>query len=486
MTRSRIFFLSLLAFVVGVFARSFFETKPFLAFALAVFSLTILFVFYRSRNALIFSSLLLSFALGLWRTEAFISRAGNASLSGEKYHGSAIIAAEPQLKEDFQNVIVKIRNSEGDPGALLALSRIPDLSYGDEIKLDCALEIPQNKEANFDYRMFLAKSGIFYVCKNTKIEKTGRNEGNFLYRKLLALKKSLEKNVATAIPEPQSALANGMLFGGTAGLSEKVKEDFSRTGMTHIVAVSGFNVAIIAESLVAAGLFLGLWRNKAIWLAIFGIAVFVLMIGFPPSAVRAGVMGGVLLWAMKNGRLSDSVNAVVFSGAAMLFFNPLLLRWDIGFQLSFLATLGIVILSPLFENSFMKKHKALGLFEMVILAICAQIFVLPIIALNFQTFSAVSLLANVLVLPAVPFSMLLGFLAAVGGFVSAPLSAVFAWLAYLSLRYETEVVGFLADFEWASVGVSGFGARLVVLYYLVLALAVYYFKKRKAVCGTEN
>ena len=124
------------------------------------------------------------------------------------------------------------------------------------------------------------------------------------------------------IPAPQSGLLIGLLLGGDGQLPKTVQDNFSKTGMTHIVAVSGYNVTIIAEYLMLFFLFLGLWRRQAFWVSILGIFLFVLMVGFPSSAVRAGVMGMLLLWAMKNGRLANSQNAIVFSAAVMLLINP--------------------------------------------------------------------------------------------------------------------------------------------------------------------
>ena len=248
--------------------------------------------------------------------------------------------------------------------------------------------------------------------------------------------------------------------------------------MTHIVAVSGYNVTIIAEYLIFLGLWLGMWRKNAVWLAIIGIIVFVIMIGFPSSAVRAGVMGGILLWAMKNGRLANSQNAIVFAATVMLLINPLLLRWDIGFQLSFLATLGIVETSTFWEKSFIKKHKALGISEIIAMSLSAQIFVLPIIAYNFHITSLISLLANVLILPIIPLSMLLVFLASICGFIFYGVSLVFAWLAFVPLLYEIKIVQILAGLPWASIKIEKINIWWFIIYYCSLLGGIYYLKKR--------
>ncbi|MFC1609229.1 ComEC/Rec2 family competence protein, partial [Patescibacteria group bacterium] len=338
-------------------------------------------------------------------------------------------------------------------------------------------ELPENFTDDFDYRMYLFKDKIYYLCKNVKFKKTGDNRGNRFYEIILKIKEASEEKIDSLIPAPEAGLADGLLFGGDGRLSQDVKDDFSRTGMTHIVAVSGYNVTIIAEYLMLLGIFLGLWRKQAFYFAVFGIFVFVLMIGMPSSAIRAGVMGTLLLWAMKNGRIASSYNAIALAGAIMIFVNPLLLRWDIGFQLSFLATLGIVVMGQFWERYFSKKNDALGLLEVMFMTVSAQIFVLPIITYNFHTFSVVSVLVNVLVLQVVPISMFLVFMVVVFGFIFYPLSVVFSWLAYLTLWYEVEVIRYFSGFDWASREVNNFRWWGVLIWYVVLVGVVYIFKR---------
>jgi competence protein ComEC len=161
----------------------------------------------------------------------------------------------------------------------------------------------------------------------------------------------------------------------------------------------------------------------------------------------------------------------------MLFINPLLLRWDIGFQLSFLATLGIVSSASFWEKSLIKKHKALGITEIIMLSLSAQIFVLPIIAYNFHTASLISLLANIFILPIIPFSMLMVFLVCIFGFIYAPLSLVFSWFAFLPLFYEIKLIHILSQFPWASVSFENVPEHFVVVYYILL-IGILIFSRR--------
>ncbi len=452
-------------------------------------SVIFLVIFYGNKPAVVAGFCLAFFILGAHLAGVKLNNLKNLDRDGKKFYGEVMIAREPEQKDKYQKIIIlptvwtsdvqmqkghRMSTSGQVPKILLNVFDMDEYAYGDILKVDCVLKIPENFSSEFDYKMYLAKDGIFYECQKTKMEKTGRNEGSAVYKFILGVKNRFNEKIERLIPSPEAGLLSGLLLGGDSLLSKSWQERFSVTGMTHIVAVSGYNVTIIAEYLMLAGIIIGLWRPQAFWFAIVGIALFVFMIGLPSSAVRAGVMGGLLLWAAKNGRLANSQNAIIFSAVVMLLVNPLLLRWDVGFQLSFLATLGIIYLYPLFQNNLVKNHKALGITEMFILTISAQAFVLPIILFNFGRLSLISPLANVLVLPVIPITMLFGFLSALAGFVFTPLATVLAWLSYLPLKYETLVIKYLAGLKYASVeaGLAWWG---VVIWYIILMITVKYF-----------
>ncbi len=478
MTKSKIFLVLSLSFIFGIFFRSFFNFgywHYFFAIA-AVISLT---VFYKNKIILISGFAILCFVFGIWLTDRKLAEIQNINQKENKFSGTALIVKEPEIKDDYQKITAEFGHSMfKNIKILINAGKYPEYFYGDEIKINCNLEVPKNYEDGFDYRMYLAKDKIYYLCQKAQIEKTGNNYGSKIYIAILKLKNKMEENINQVVPYPESALANGLIFGGSSDLPKNLKDNFSRTGMTHIVAVSGYNVTIIAEYLILFGIFIGLWRKQAFWFALFGIILFVVMIGLPSSAVRAGVMGSLLLWAMKNGRLANSWNAIIFAGAVMLLINPLLLRWDIGFQLSFLATLGIIALAPFWEKFLIKRHKAFGFTEIFFLTLSAQIFVLPIILYNFHTLSLVSLAANLLILLIIPISMLLVFLAAVAGLIFTPLSLSFAWLAYLPLKYEVWVVDTLGRLEWASKTITEFNWHWIILWYLLLSGIVVLLKRK--------
>jgi len=500
MSKSKIFLILSLAFIGGVFGRSFWEVNIFYCYLLALGGIIIIFTFYKNKTAAVVAFFLGFLALGIWLTDIKMEKLKHLDLNGQEFSGIVRIVKEPEIKDNYQNLVIQTEDAPphqktycgifkriisratgkefwcgGKKKFLLNISAYKKYAYGDELQVKCVLQIPENK--TFNYQMYLAKEGIFYICKSESIEIVNKEQGNKFYTFILTIKNKLLGGINQLLPAPESGLMIGVLLGGDDQLSKSIQNNFSKTGLTHIVAVSGYNVTIIAEYLLLLGIALGLWRKQALWFALFGIFLFVVMVGMPSSAVRAGIMGALLIWAMKEGRLANSTNAIVLAGAIMLLLNPLLLRYDIGFQLSFLATLGIVYFSPFLESEMIKKHRAFGLWEIIVLSLSAQIFVIPILIYNFQSLSLISLLANVLVLPIIPLTMLLGFLMLFLEMIFHPLAIVFSWLAYLPLRYEVEVINFLGNLKYSAITINNFSWIWVAVWYILLGVGIYFFRK---------
>ncbi|MFA6974102.1 MAG: ComEC/Rec2 family competence protein [Parcubacteria group bacterium] len=485
MTKSRIFLILSLSFIVGIFVRSFWEINPSVPYVLSVIAVITLTLFYRNKIILASGCAILFFVGGILLTSNNLEKLNNLNLVGQNFTGTALIIKEPTASGYYQKIVAQLatldvpNKHQMSTGVkvLINANIYPEYAYGDKIKLNCTLEIPENFAEDFDYRMYLAKDGIFYECKKAKIEFVAHEQGNKFYARILNIKNKFKDKINRLIPSPQAGLLSGLILGGDAGLPKDLQDNFSRTGTTHIIAVSGYNVTIVAEYLMLLGIFLGLWRKQSFWFAVLGIMLFVLMTGMTASAVRAGVMGTLLLWAMKNGRLANAQNAVVFAAGIMLFFNPLLLRYDIGFQLSFLATIGIIYIYPLIESKLNRNSKIFWLWEILFLSLSAQIFVLPIILYNFQTLSLISLVANILVLPIIPLTMLLGFLMAMANFIFTPLASVLAWLTFAPLKYEVEVINFLGNLKYSALEIKNFSWWGMAVWYIIVITIVMRQKK---------
>ncbi len=472
---SQVFLWAMISLISGIGLGLFFGLpRDYFLFIFLILILTVGILFYRSAF-FGFSILMICFlALGFWRGSQSIEKANDISLIDTEIQGEVKVVKAPVRKSYYSSVIVHFRDP--DFKVLIKAPKHTDIVYGDKLNLKCNLTVPENFD-DFDYRMYLAMRDIKYICDEYEFEKIDHEKT--ILSILAEWRMKMEGNINLLIPAPQSALANGLIFGGDDRLSEDLKSDFSRTGMTHIVAVSGYNVTVIAMVVMSVAIFLGAWRKQSVWWAIGAVLFFVAIIGFPPSGIRAAIMGSLVLVAVIYGRAGSIAGAICFSAAVMLFFNPLLLRYDVGFQLSFLATLGIILIYPIFENYLVSRFKVFGLTEIIFLTISAQLFVLPIIIYNFNVFSNISLVANILILPIVPLTMFFVFFAMVASLVFWPLAVLLAWCAYFLLFYEVWVVNFLADLGWSCVEIGDFNVWWYVLYYLVLieGLRIWYNRK---------
>jgi competence protein ComEC len=474
-TKSKVFFILSLCFLLGVFLASFFSIEKCLILILAATAVVIFVINHKNRKAVVSSAAVLFFALGIWWTNISLNNAKN-NLADQKM-GSVefigIVIKEPEIDEKYQKVIVE---DEEKNKILINSDVYPSYSYGDQLRVKCALQEPKKyADSNFDYQMYLAKDGIFRTCDRADITILRSNEGSVFYNFILKVKNKFEEKLSAVFPDPEGAYLKGLLLGGSKRMTKDLNDSFQRTGTTHTVAVSGYNVTIVAAFLMWLGIFLGLWRQQVFSFAVLGIVLFVLMTGAPSSAVRAGIMGGLVIWAMKEGRLANSTNAIILAAAFMLLVNPLLLRYDAGFQLSFLATLGIVWLYPLFEK-FFQKGSANIFKETILMTMAAQVFVLPILLNSFEKLSLVSPLANLLILPAIPYIMGAGFAAGIAGFIFVPLGKLIGFIPYVLLKVELMVVQWLASWSWASVEIKNFGWVYIAIYYMGLFAVLYFYQ----------
>jgi len=193
-------------------------------------------------------------------------------------------------------------------------------------------------------------------------------------------------------------------------------------------------------------------------------------------------MGGILLFANKIGRLNDSGRIVVFAGAIMLGFNPLLLRYDVGFQLSFLAVLGIIYIKPIFDRwleKITKQEEIKWWLHFVTMTLAAQIATLPILVYNFGRISFISPFANVLIVPLLPLIMGLGLAFNIGTLIWSFLGKILVWPTYIGLTYIIRLTDFLSKLPFSAREISNLHWAWLVGYYVLLVIGLWFFKKRQ-------
>jgi competence protein ComEC len=289
---------------------------------------------------------------------------------------------------------------------------------------------------------------------------------------MLGIKNNFIQNINRQLSEPQSSFLGGLLLGAKRGIPDELMENFNRTGTTHIVAISGYNITIIAVLLLAVCRNLGVPRQRAFWLIIIALVFFMLITGAQSSVVRAVVMGIVMLIAKQLGRLSRITNTLVLTAVIMLICNPKILLFDAGFQLSFLATAGLIYLSPLLERPFAWLPNHFQIRESFIATASATIFTLPLILFQFGRLSLVAVIVNILILPVIPFAMGVGFLSGLFSYIFQPLATVLSWIVWLMLSYIIQVAKIFSQLSFASIDIPGVSLSVLIIGYLVVITPV--------------
>ncbi len=275
------------------------------------------------------------------------------------------------------------------------------------------------------------------------------------------------------LPPPYAGFVKGLLFGTKNALSKDILQNFKETGLTHIIAVSGYNISIL---IVFCSKFFGfLGKNCKFFVMIFLIVLFVLLTGFSASCIRAAIMGIVGYYAVFAGRQYLPFLGLIFAAFFMNLFLPTLIFDDIGFQLSFGATFGIVYFYPRLEKSLEFIPDVCGFRSAFLMTISAQILTMPVLLLNFGNLSIISPIANVVVLPLIPLAMFFGFLILFVGIFSLKVGMFFAFIEYAILKFVLFLVNLFANIPFAYHQINWFTPEIFFVYYFV---AIFFMLKR--------
>ena len=431
-------------------------------------------VFHKKKLFFYFFIFLISCSFGIWRYQSYLPKIDENHVAfyndnKENYLVEGVVDSEPAEKgsslslqisqpkfllENELHSVIPVANLSGQANIqylngkiLLTIPKYYEVSYGDVVQFNAKLTTPKEYDT-FDYRDYLARYGVYSVAKNIDgFKVVGRDKSRLFSTTLYKIKNYFSSVLRKIYPEPHAGLMLGILIGAKSSLPDWLLSVFQVIGITHIIAISGYNITILAQ--VAEKTLGKIGRKYIFWGVLAMIVAFVLMTGASASVVRAGVMGGLLVYAGFIGRKSGIINALIFAGAIMIALNPLILRNDVGFQLSFLATLGLVYISPIFEKWF--AHIPGFFRELLSATLAAQVFTLPIIISNFGLLSLISPIANILILPFIPISMFLGFASGLAGMIWLSLGRIVGFFGYIILEIVIKTSELLASIPYASV-----------------------------------
>lgn len=506
MSKSKAFFILCLSFIVGIAAHSFFSPEkiigePFWWYVGFLTSIVAGILFWSSgrqsapaRACARYSIFFLAFFfLGFFRysqTIPIIDEYHIAHYLGQEMAVHGVIDSLPRKREKTTAYVIKVTNiaqsfrsdvrtkamSYTYGKLLLTAPPYPPYNFGNELFIKCT---PQPLS---QYEKWAVREGVSASCAFPKHISSApslrvRDSSPFLPLRLRGSQRGL-RTVHTALfefrdrfdtrlrslfPDPYGGLLAGILYGDTSGLSRSLREAFRITGLAHITALSGYNITIISWVLVGGLIGVGLTRKQAMPVTLLLIIAFVLATGAEASVVRAAIMGSLTALARNVGRARHPRNALALAGVAMLAVNPRLLRFDLGFLLSFVATIALVYFADDIERRTLvrKLPKIWEIRKAGAASVSALIFTTPLLLYHTGIFGPFALLVNILVVPVVPVIMALGFLAVALDFLWHPLGLAISFLARAPLEYVVNLAEYFARFGALHIRLSFLAASVL-------------------------
>lgn len=388
------------------------------------------------------------------------------ALSGyQRYVGSVVtiagtISDDPQASERSQTVFslasITIKNSPIKGRAYVSVAGKKELKRGDRVVLNGKLQ-----EGFGSYQATMRYAAV-----------TATNSGATPIRDV---REHFSAGVREVVQEPEASLGIGFVVGQRSSLPPELDEQLKMVGLTHIVVASGYNLTILVR--FARRILAKYSRYAALAASLGLVGGFIAFSGLTPSMTRAGAVTVLSLLAWYYGRRFHPLLLIAFVAAGTAYIDPIYLWSDIGWYLSFLAFIGVLIVSPLMVARLYGSKKPAAIMQLLMETIAASLMTLPLILFTFERLPVLSLLANVLVAPFIPFAMLATTIAGVAGMI-AP--AMLAWLglpATIMIGYVVAVVEFLSSIEWAQIDMAIPVGAMIASYAVICAVLFVWWRR---------
>ena len=435
--------------------------------------------------------ILLSLTLGAARYQSSIPNIQDTGFiahyndTGTTMVVTGIVSNFPDVRDTYTNLRIESEQLRPDNSTIhtevqgLLLARVSNenqFEYGDRVVLRGQLQTPPEHE-EFSYREYLAHQGIYSYMSYTRTGLLESGVGNPFMQSIFKLKTRALDTVYQLWPDPEASLFAGILLGIESGIPAPVQEDFKNTGTSHVIAISGFNITIVAGLFATFfGRILNPWRGAVA--AAIGITIYTILVGADAAVVRAAIMGGLSLFARQVGRRQNGINALGITAAAMAWRDPHI-PWDVGFQLSFAATLGLVLYADTFQQALIGRltphvsrttaQRIAGpVGEYILFTLAAQLTTLPIMAYHFGSISLSAFITNPVILPVQAPIMTVGGLALILGMIWLPLGKITAPLAWPFVLYTIRAVELFGEIQSGVLLLGDFGILWVILFYGLL------------------
>lgn len=363
------------------------------------------------------------------------------------------------------------------------------LKYGDKIEFYLEYEKPSTARnyMGFDYSNYLKTKKIFGTVnlKEEDVEIISHDNSNIILRKIYELRNLMKTKIEKLLPKETSGLCLGMLIGETSGIEENMQEDFRDSSLSHILAVSGANVSYIIVSITYIFNKMCLRKRLSKIISIILLILFMLLTGCTSSVNRACIMAILMLIAELLYRKSDVYNNLAISALILLIINPYSLL-DIGFQLSYMGTIGIVFLHDKIGNFIKINNRIVKyFFEMIAVTTCANLAIIPIMMFHFNTISLTFYFSNIIVGPILGIVVIIGFIMFFISLIFTPISSLIAIVLNLMLKFIIKIAEITANMPFSKITIITPSFFFIIVWYLII-ISISYKQKVKIFYHKNN
>ncbi len=368
--------------------------------------------------------------------------------------------------------VTKLNNEPVTDNSKIIITTSPatNLNYGENIIITGVIEKPKNFITNtgmeFDYQNYLRMKNVVGIMREPEIINHGGFSGNYLLKFLYKIRNKFAINLEKYLNKNDSTLSRGVILGEKTGITNSLRDNLANTSTAHIIALSGYNITIVSELVTKITAGLGLVISGA--LSVFSIIIFILLAGGGSSALRAGIMGIILVYARSRGKNYNAIFALLLASSILILLQPLILRYDMGFHLSVLATFGLIVFQRPIAVFLVKKRFGKFLAEILASTISASIMTMPYIAYNMGIISILGIPANIIVVPLLPILMFTSFFTGLFGGISYILTIPFAYSTHIVSSVILKTINTLGDLPYSAVYKQNIPLLFIVVVYLFL------------------
>jgi competence protein ComEC len=380
-----------------------------------------------------------------------------------------IIESSPRIQKFGHQYKVYI--PEYNANAFMTINN-SNLEYGDKLNINAKTSIPNEN----GIKRFLLGRNIHIYMTVSKYQELDASQCQLKCRMIngiFNIRNIILNRIDSTYPNQVGEFLKGILIGYTDTLPNDIKESFKKTGVSHVLAVSGYNMAIIVMLVYKQLINRQFSRKISFWITIFTMILFTLLTGSEASIMRAGIFAMLILSAEQLQRYVGGIRPLILCATVLVIINPLYIAYDIGFQLSFLAVIGLIIYGQIFKT-YTEGIPSLGLLPMIGETFFAQILVLPILMYYFGQISIISILANILIVPIIPLAMAWGSITSL--FLTWPM---FTYPLVIIIQSVLGLNNYLANISWASIDVPKITGFMVISIYVILGVSYFLYINKK-------